>query len=118
MPLGFRIDQGATPLVEDRLSGLDGAPGLPDHELDGGLDLGFGLLFVRGGKENIISRGCVHESQLVLTCDACKSISRPVLVKLILVGLQDLWTAGLLMRCRFPEDGGQLLPRIVMNIEV
>ena len=118
MPLGFRIDQGATPLVEDRLSGLDGAPGLPDHELDGGLDLGFGLLFVRGGKENVISRGCVHESQLVLTCDARKSISRSVLVELVLVGLQNLLTAGLLMRCRLPKDGGQLLPRILMNVEV
>ena len=75
MPLGFRINQGATSLVEDRLSGLDGAPGLPDHELDGGLDLGFVLLFVRSGKENVISRSCVHESQLVLACDARESIS-------------------------------------------
>ena len=75
MPLGFRIDQGATSLVKDRLSGLDGAPCLANDQLDGGFDLGFSLLLVRSGKENVIFRSRVHEGQLVLTGDARKSIS-------------------------------------------
>ena len=76
MPLGFRIDQGATSLVKDRLSGLDGAPCLANDQLDGGFDLGFSLLLVcRSGKENVIFGSCVHEGQLVLTGDARKSIS-------------------------------------------
>jgi hypothetical protein len=32
--------------------------------------------------------------------------------------LQDLRTAGLLMRSSFPEDRGQLLPRIIIDVEV
>ena len=75
MPLGLRIDQGAASLMKDGLPGLDGAPCLPYDELDRGLDLGFSLLLVCRGKENVIFRSRVHEGQLVLTCDARKSIS-------------------------------------------
>ena len=61
--------------MKDQLPGLDGDPSLPNDKLDGGLDLGFSLLVVCSGKKNVIFGICIHEGQLVLTCDARKSIS-------------------------------------------